>query len=88
VRWRPARVAPDSAQAAANVVQNYYALIAAGKYHDARLLWEDDGQASGMSDAAFAASFAPYREYHARIGAPGAIDAGAGSALCLRAGAH
>lgn len=72
------KIAPDSAQAAAQVVQHYYALLEAGKYHDARLLWEDDGQASGMSDTAFAASFAPYGEYHAQIGAPGAIDAGAG----------
>ncbi len=72
------KATPDSAQAAANVVQAYYALLEAGKYHDARLLWEDDGHASGTSEAAFAASFARYGEYHAQIGAPGAIDAGAG----------
>ncbi|MDQ2879501.1 MAG: MliC family protein [Pseudomonadota bacterium] len=31
-----------------------------------------------MTAAAFAASFARYSEYHANVGAPGAIDAGAG----------
>jgi membrane-bound inhibitor of C-type lysozyme len=69
---------PDSAQGAANVVQTYFALIEAGKYHQAWALWGDGGKASGMSAGAFAASFAKYSEYHANIGAPGRIDAGAG----------
>ncbi|WP_256731489.1 MliC family protein [Sphingomonas sp. dw_22] len=68
----------ESAQGAANVVQTYYALIEAGKYRQAWALWDNGGKASGMSPAAFAASFARYSEYHANIGAPGAIDAGAG----------
>jgi membrane-bound inhibitor of C-type lysozyme len=68
----------DSAQGAANVVQTYYALLEAGKYRDAWLLWRNRGQASGMSAQAFAASFAKYSEYHAAVGAPGRIDAGAG----------
>jgi hypothetical protein len=69
---------PDSAQRAANVVQIYFALIGEGKYHPARALWDDRGKASGMDDTAFAASFARYSEYHAEIGAPREIDAGAG----------
>jgi len=69
---------PDSAQGAANVVQTYFALIEQGKYHRARALWDDGGKASGMDDAAFAASFGKYSEYHAQIGAPGEVDAGAG----------
>jgi hypothetical protein len=69
---------PDSAQGAANVVQIYFALLEEGKYRQARALWEDSGKASGMNDAAFAASFGKYSEYHAQIGAPGEIDAGAG----------
>jgi membrane-bound inhibitor of C-type lysozyme len=68
----------DSAQGAANVVQSYFALIEAGKYAQARTLWRDGGEASGMSADTFAASFAKYSEYHANIGAPGRIDAGAG----------
>lgn len=69
---------PDSPQGAANVVQTYFALIEAGKYRQAWHLWRDDGQASGMSAAAFAQSFAKYTQYHATVGAPGRIDAGAG----------
>jgi hypothetical protein len=69
---------PDSAQGAANVVQTYFALIEEGKYRRARALWDDGGKASGMDETAFAASFARYSEYHAQIGAPGEIDAGAG----------
>lgn len=70
--------APDSAQGAANVVQTYFALIGEGKYRQAWALWGNKGAASGKSGEAFAASFASYSEYHANIGAPGDIDAGAG----------
>ncbi len=66
----------DSAQGAANVVQTYYALLEQGKYGQAYRLWEPG--AAGMDAKAFAASFARYSEYHANIGAPGRIDAGAG----------
>lgn len=67
---------PTSAQGAANVVQTYYALIEAGKYAQAWRL--QDGASEGQSAESFAAGFAKYREVHANIGAPGAIDAGAG----------
>ncbi len=69
---------PDSAQGAANVVQTYYALLESGRYRQAWRLWDNEGRTSGMSADAFAASFAKYREYHANVGAPGRIDAGAG----------
>ena len=71
--------APESAQGAANVVQSYFALIEQGRYGEAWRLWSDGGQASGMSEAQFAAAFDRYREYHARIGAPGEIEGAAGS---------
>lgn len=69
---------PTSAQGAANVVQTYYALIEQHRYHDAWLLWGEGGKASGMSEEAFADGFDTYSAYHANIGAPGRIDAGAG----------
>jgi membrane-bound inhibitor of C-type lysozyme len=69
---------PESAQGAANVVQTYFALIEEGKYRRAWSLWSDGGKASGMSADAFAAGFRKYDEYHANVGAPGRIDAGAG----------
>lgn len=70
--------APQSAQGAASVVQTYYALIEAGRHREAWRLWEDDGGGSGMDAAAFAESFAKYREYRAEVGAPGPIEAVAG----------
>ncbi|UIJ45610.1 hypothetical protein LZK98_01195 [Sphingomonas cannabina] len=66
----------ESAQGAAQVVQSYYALVEQGRYDRAYALWEP--QSAGMSGKAFADSFAKYAEYHAEIGAPGRIDAGAG----------
>ncbi|MCW3847122.1 MliC family protein [Sphingomonas sp. LB-2] len=68
----------ESAQGAAQVVQTYYAHLEQGDFRKAWLLWGQNGEASGMSAAAFAASFDRYSEYHANIGAPGEIDAGAG----------
>lgn len=70
---------PDSAQGAANVVQIYYASIEGGKYAAARALWGNGGADSKLSPAAFAASFAKYKEYHANIGGPGEIEGAAGS---------
>lgn len=69
---------PDSAQGAANVVQTYFALVEEGKYGQAYRLWSQNGQASGIGRAEFAQSFAKYSEYHANVGAPGRVDAGAG----------
>lgn len=65
---------PDSAQGAASVVQTYYALLGERKYAQAYALREPDTRGA----AAFAAGFDAYSEYHANVGAPGAIDAGAG----------
>ena len=85
----------DSAQGAANVVQTYYALLEARKYGEAYRLWEPGG--IGMDATAFAASFDKYAEYHANIGAPGPMGAGAGQRYVtvpvqvygrLKAGAH
>jgi hypothetical protein len=70
--------AATGAQGAAAVVQAYYALVEAGRYAAARRLW-GDGAASGLSEKAFAAGFARYRDYHAQIGAPGAVEGAAGS---------
>lgn len=68
---------PDSAQGAANVVQTYYALLEAGKYRSAFALRDMRGSDDADPDS-FAADFARFSEYHANIGAPGPVDAGAG----------
>ncbi len=67
-----------SADAAAQVLRDYFAAIADKRYGDAWRLWGEQGQASGMTQSAFAASFAKYADYRAAIGAPGRIDSGAG----------
>jgi hypothetical protein len=72
-------IAPHSAQGAGQVVQSYFALLEAGRYAEARRLWADGGRASGRDDAAFAASFADYAEFHANLGAPGRVEGAAGS---------
>ncbi|MFD1033881.1 hypothetical protein ACFQ15_04365 [Sphingomonas hankookensis] len=71
-------MAEPGADVAAQVLRDYFAAIRERRYGDAWRLWGGRGEASGMTQAAFAASFAKYAEYRATIGAPGRIDAGAG----------
>lgn len=61
-----------------DVVRRYLQAISARRYADAWQLWESGGAASGMSEAAFAASFARYASFEANVGAPSDEDAGAG----------
>jgi len=70
---------PDSAQAAATVVETYYALLEEGKYRDAWALWGDSGKRSGKTEAQFAAGFATTAETHAEVGAPNDPEGAAGS---------
>lgn len=74
----PSPTAEPGAAEAAQVVRDYFTAIGDKRYGDAWRLWQGVGQASGMSQAAFAQSFAKYAEYRATIGTPGRIDAGAG----------
>lgn len=69
---------PDDAAAAVAVARRYFTLIEAGDYSGAYRLWEDDGTASGMSERAFADSFARFDRYRAQVGAAGSVQAGAG----------
>jgi hypothetical protein len=72
-------VAPNSAQAAAQLVQSYFALIDAGRYAQARALYGGGGDRSGKTAAEFAADYRRYREYHAGLGVPGPVEGAAGS---------
>lgn len=67
---------PTSAQGAANVVQTYFALMEAEKPADA---WKLRRPAAGETEAQLADTLNRYAEYHAQIGAPGAIEGAAGS---------
>ena len=71
---------PKSAHGAGQVLQNYAALLEQARFAEARRLWSDGGNASGMSEQEFADAFAKYAEVHAEIGAPGRIEGAAGSA--------
>ena len=62
-----------SAQGAANVVQTYFALVEEKNYAAAWKLWPDGPRER------FAARFAPYRDYHAEVFAPGDTEGAAGS---------
>jgi hypothetical protein len=66
---------PGSAQGAANVVQIYFALLEAGKHAEAFEL----RQRGSVDARTFTSGFEKYREYHARIGAPGRIESAAES---------
>lgn len=68
---------PDDAAPEA-VVRRYTDALAARRYDEAWALWDEDGGASGMTQAAFAASFAKYASYRATVGTPFDADAGAG----------
>ncbi|PCD04182.1 hypothetical protein COC42_07785 [Sphingomonas spermidinifaciens] len=70
---------PEAGRAdAARVVRAYYARITRGDYAAARAMWDDDGEASGLTPADYAKRFDRFAEFRAEIGTPGRIDAGAG----------
>ncbi|MBU3077460.1 hypothetical protein [Sphingomonas quercus] len=71
--------APDSAEAAAAVVQLYYAAIAAGDYAAAYRQWADGGRASRQDEAGFRKGFADTRAVRATLGPPGTVEGAAGS---------
>jgi hypothetical protein len=60
------------------IVRRYTDAITARRYAEAWLLWEGQGSASGMTQQAFASSFARYASFKATIGTPFDADAGAG----------
>ena len=72
-------VAASSAQAAAQVVQSYYALLESGREAQAWELWSDGAPDRAASAEAFARQFDRYAAYHAQIGAPGPVEGAAGS---------
>lgn len=69
---------PTAADAVA-IVRDYYAAINAGDYAGAYRLWSGSGAASGQTPDQFANGFAQTRGVNVEIGAPGRVDAGAGS---------
>jgi hypothetical protein len=66
--------AADSGQAAADVVQTYVALLEQGRVQQALRLWGDGG-----TNRPTIADLRRYREFHANVGGPGAVEGAAGS---------
>jgi len=71
--------AEPSPQDAVAVIRDYYASINAQSFARAHALWSDGGRSSGQSPQQFADGFADTTGVTAQIGAPGDIDAAAGS---------
>jgi hypothetical protein len=69
-----------SAQGAGQVLQRFGGLLEQRKFAEARQLWSDGGQASGMSESEFVATYDKYAEIHSEVGAPGQMEGAAGSA--------
>jgi hypothetical protein len=74
----PAIDAPDQADAVA-VIRDYYASIDNNNYAHAWSLWSDGGHASGQTLQQFADGFANTAQVTLEAGAPGPMDAAAGS---------
>ena len=62
------------ALAAKKVVEQYYALIKAKKYAEARLLWGNEGADAGGDVAAFAKTITPYSVYQPKVAGTSHIE--------------
>lgn len=70
---------PEAGRAgAARIVRAYYDRIASGDYAAARAMWDDNGEASGLTPADYAKRFDRFADFKAEVGPAGRIDAGAG----------
>lgn len=68
-----------SAQDAAAIIRDYYAAIDRHNYARAWELWADGGHASAQTPQQFADGYADTTDVTAQVGAPGRVDAAAGS---------
>ena len=68
-----------SAEAAGQVVQRYGGLLEQRKFADARRLWSNGGEASGLSEAQFVAAYDKYATIHSEVGRPAGMEGAAGS---------
>lgn len=71
--------AEPSAEDAAAVVRTYFSAIAGHDFARAHALWSEGGDASGHSVAQLAGEYADVASMDAAVGAPGRLDAAAGS---------
>lgn len=69
----------EDANAAANVIRDYYSAINERRYEDAYHLWGSGGAASGQTLETFRDGFASTTSVEVRIGISGPIEGAAGS---------
>ena len=70
---------PASAEAAGQTVQRYGGLLEQRKFAQARKLWGQEGQASGLSESQFVAAYDKYATIHSEVGRPTGMEGAAGS---------
>ena len=75
----PTPEAEKSVAAAAKLLDDYFAAVATKQYRRAYRMWGGNGEATGMSEAEFAASFAKYKIYDGDAGTPGDSEGAMGS---------
>ena len=71
--------AGKSVEAAAKLLDDYFAAVATKQYGRAYRMWSGAGEATGMGEAEFAESFAKYKAYEGRAGEPGDSEGAMGS---------
>lgn len=72
-------IGPASAEAAGQTVQSYGGLLEQRKFAQARKLWGQDGQASGLSETQFTTAYDKYATIHSEVGKPTDMEGAAGS---------
>lgn len=75
----PTPAAEPTPEDAVNVLRDYYAAIEARNFAHAWSLWSDNGRTSGQTPQQFADGFANTAHVAVSTGAPGAMEAAAGS---------
>jgi hypothetical protein len=70
---------PKGAEAAGQVAQRYGGLLEQRKFAEARKLWSNGGDASGMTQAQFVAAYEKYATIHSEVGRPADMEGAAGS---------
>jgi hypothetical protein len=75
----PAAIGEPGVQDAVSVIRDYYAAIEQHDYARAWSLWSDGGRSSGQTAQQFADGFANTAHVVVQPGAPGRLDAAAGS---------
>ncbi len=70
---------PASVEGAGQVVQRYGGLLEQRRFAEARRLWANEGEASGLSEAGFDAAYGKYATIHSEVGRPAGMEGAAGS---------